>query len=226
MSEGSRGLTPIERCRSCGSRELSMFLSLGDLPLSNGLLSADQLAAEEPRYPLDVAILQQLLAGADHAHGSARGTVRCRLSLPVVLHRRGCAQRRAERRDAPARAPTRPLEPRRRACEQRRLPAPALRRGWRAGPGHRADAGSRGRGPRSGRGDDRRFFRARPGRPTRSERPPGRRHPCQQRAGARCGHERLRRRDRGVAQAGWHCRHRGALRTRAHRSRRVRHDLS
>jgi SAM-dependent methyltransferase len=55
MSVGSRGLTPIERCRSCGSRELSTFLSLGDLPLSNGLLSADQLAAEEPRYPLDVA---------------------------------------------------------------------------------------------------------------------------------------------------------------------------
>ena len=56
MSVGSRGLTPIERCRSCGSRELSTFLSLGDLPLSNGLLSADQLATEEPRYPLDVAL--------------------------------------------------------------------------------------------------------------------------------------------------------------------------
>ena len=56
MSVGSRRLTPIERCRSCGSRELSIFLSLGDLPLSNGLLSADQLATEEPRYPLDVAL--------------------------------------------------------------------------------------------------------------------------------------------------------------------------
>ena len=56
VSMVSRGLTPIERCRSCGSRELSTFLSLGDLPLSNSLLTADQLAAEEPRYPLDVAI--------------------------------------------------------------------------------------------------------------------------------------------------------------------------
>ena len=56
MSVGSRRLTPIERCRSCDSRELSIFLSLGDLPLSNGLLSADQLATEEPRYPLDVAL--------------------------------------------------------------------------------------------------------------------------------------------------------------------------
>ncbi len=43
------------RCRSCGSPELSIFLSLGNLPLSDGFLEARQLVDNEPRYPLDVA---------------------------------------------------------------------------------------------------------------------------------------------------------------------------
>ncbi len=43
------------RCRSCGSTELSIFLSLGNLPLSDGFLEARQLVENEPRYPLDVA---------------------------------------------------------------------------------------------------------------------------------------------------------------------------
>jgi SAM-dependent methyltransferase len=42
-------------CRSCGSTRLSIFLSLGDLPLSDGFLEARQLVDNEPRYPLDVA---------------------------------------------------------------------------------------------------------------------------------------------------------------------------
>ena len=42
-------------CRSCGSTQLSIFLSLGDLPLSDGFLEARQLVDNEPRYPLDVA---------------------------------------------------------------------------------------------------------------------------------------------------------------------------
>jgi 2-polyprenyl-3-methyl-5-hydroxy-6-metoxy-1,4-benzoquinol methylase len=43
------------QCRSCGSPELSIFLSLGNLPLSDGFLEARQLVDTEPRYPLDVA---------------------------------------------------------------------------------------------------------------------------------------------------------------------------
>ena len=43
------------RCRSCDSTDLSIFLSLGDLPLSDGFLEARQLVDNEPRYPLDVA---------------------------------------------------------------------------------------------------------------------------------------------------------------------------
>jgi SAM-dependent methyltransferase len=42
-------------CRSCGSTQLSIFLSLGNLPLSDGFLEARQLVDNEPRYPLDVA---------------------------------------------------------------------------------------------------------------------------------------------------------------------------
>jgi SAM-dependent methyltransferase len=42
-------------CRSCGSAELHLFLELGDLPLSDGLLREEDLGSEEPRYPLDVA---------------------------------------------------------------------------------------------------------------------------------------------------------------------------
>ncbi len=45
----------ITGCRSCGSGRLGTFLSLGNLPLSDGFLSEDQLAEEEPRYPLEVA---------------------------------------------------------------------------------------------------------------------------------------------------------------------------
>ncbi len=42
-------------CRSCGSSELSVFLCLGDLPLSDAFLREVDLRRPEPRYPLDVA---------------------------------------------------------------------------------------------------------------------------------------------------------------------------
>jgi SAM-dependent methyltransferase len=42
-------------CRSCGGQNLSVFLSLGDMPLSDGLLAPSELGRQEPRYPLDVA---------------------------------------------------------------------------------------------------------------------------------------------------------------------------
>lgn len=46
----------IVHCRSCGSDGLQTFLSLGDLPLSDRLVWAKDLAASEPRHPLDVAL--------------------------------------------------------------------------------------------------------------------------------------------------------------------------
>lgn len=42
-------------CRSCGAGGLQEFLSLGPMPLSDGLLAAEDLARQEPLFPLDVA---------------------------------------------------------------------------------------------------------------------------------------------------------------------------
>ncbi|MGQ9890046.1 MAG: class I SAM-dependent methyltransferase [Aggregatilineales bacterium] len=41
-------------CRSCGSLNLRLIFSLGRTPLANALLTAEQLGAPEPVYPLDV----------------------------------------------------------------------------------------------------------------------------------------------------------------------------
>ena len=49
---------PGARCRSCDAERLRLFLSLGRLPLSDGLLAADRLDQPEPRYPLDVAFCE------------------------------------------------------------------------------------------------------------------------------------------------------------------------
>jgi SAM-dependent methyltransferase len=45
----------VAKCRCCGGDDLTVFLSLGDLPLSDGFVAASQLAKEDARYPLDVA---------------------------------------------------------------------------------------------------------------------------------------------------------------------------
>ncbi len=41
-------------CRSCGKSGLQPVLSLGQMPLANALLTAEQLPAAEPTYPLDL----------------------------------------------------------------------------------------------------------------------------------------------------------------------------
>jgi SAM-dependent methyltransferase len=41
-------------CRICGGAELVRFLSLGEVPLANSFLRADQLDSPEPRFPLEV----------------------------------------------------------------------------------------------------------------------------------------------------------------------------
>jgi SAM-dependent methyltransferase len=45
----------VSVCRSCGSEGLATFLSLGLMPLANGLLTRAQLDQPEPRFPLEVA---------------------------------------------------------------------------------------------------------------------------------------------------------------------------
>ncbi|MHB8246193.1 MAG: class I SAM-dependent methyltransferase [Acidimicrobiales bacterium] len=43
-------------CRACGAGGLEVVLSLGELPLSNGFLTSEQLGEPEARYPLDLAV--------------------------------------------------------------------------------------------------------------------------------------------------------------------------
>ena len=45
----------VPSCRSCGSSGLRPFLSLGKTPLADALVEADQVGADDPTYPLDVA---------------------------------------------------------------------------------------------------------------------------------------------------------------------------
>ncbi len=44
----------ISACRSCGSADLDLVLSLGEMPLANALPSPDQLAQPDATYPLDL----------------------------------------------------------------------------------------------------------------------------------------------------------------------------
>jgi SAM-dependent methyltransferase len=43
-------------CKACGASGLEIVLSLGEMPLSNALLAADQLGAPEARFPLNLAL--------------------------------------------------------------------------------------------------------------------------------------------------------------------------
>jgi C-methyltransferase C-terminal domain/Putative zinc binding domain/Methyltransferase domain len=54
VADGER----VEACRSCGSTALRPFLSLGRVPIANALLTAADLAREEPRYPLEVGFCE------------------------------------------------------------------------------------------------------------------------------------------------------------------------
>ena len=42
-------------CRSCGKKDLKVFLDLGKTPLADRLLTKEQLAEDEPVFPLEVA---------------------------------------------------------------------------------------------------------------------------------------------------------------------------
>ncbi len=46
----------VTSCRSCGESNLAPILSLGDTPLANALLSAEQLQDPEPVFPLDLVL--------------------------------------------------------------------------------------------------------------------------------------------------------------------------
>jgi SAM-dependent methyltransferase len=46
------------RCRACGGGRVPLVLSLGETPLANALLAADELGAAEARYPLDLVFCE------------------------------------------------------------------------------------------------------------------------------------------------------------------------
>ena len=46
----------VVACRACAARDLTPILSLGDTPLANALLSAEQLGGPEPRFPLELVL--------------------------------------------------------------------------------------------------------------------------------------------------------------------------
>jgi hypothetical protein len=49
----------LERCRACGSAELSLVIDLGLQPLANNLLAPNDSVAAEPRFPLDVRVCEK-----------------------------------------------------------------------------------------------------------------------------------------------------------------------
>ncbi len=53
--------TELPRCRSCQQDGLRTFLSLGQTPLANALLTADDLNCPETTYPLDLAFCPNCL---------------------------------------------------------------------------------------------------------------------------------------------------------------------
>jgi SAM-dependent methyltransferase len=53
------GATTTEHCRCCGSPDIKVFLSLGETPLADALVTAERLAGPEDRFPLDVAFCPQ-----------------------------------------------------------------------------------------------------------------------------------------------------------------------
>ena len=50
---GKKEITAVERCRICGSPNLTTFIHLGPIPIPNGFLKKSELNFHEKSYPLD-----------------------------------------------------------------------------------------------------------------------------------------------------------------------------
>lgn len=67
MSEWADECVPVRACRGCQSTPLSPILDLGNTPLANRLLTAQQLNEPEPHYPLRLVFCPQCgLVQIDH----------------------------------------------------------------------------------------------------------------------------------------------------------------
>jgi len=90
-------------CRGCGRSGLEVFLSLGEMPLANRLLTAEQLDEPEPRYPLDVALcegcgLVQLTESVPPREMFEEYAYFSSASTTMVEHARSIARRMVEER--------------------------------------------------------------------------------------------------------------------------------
>lgn len=89
----------VERCRSCGGSAPRPFLSLGETPIANSLLTEDRLAASEPRFPLGVgfcstctlvqlthALPAEAIFGVDYPYFSSFSDALCRHAREHALN--------------------------------------------------------------------------------------------------------------------------------------------
>jgi SAM-dependent methyltransferase len=90
-------------CRGCGASDLQIVLSLGKMPPSNALLTQDQLAEPETRYPLDLAFcptcaLAQITVSVDPAELFDEYAYFSSYSTTMLAHAEAIAVRMIEER--------------------------------------------------------------------------------------------------------------------------------
>ena len=211
-------------CRLCETPLVRTFVDLGNSPLCESFLTAEQLDEVEHFYPLHVRICEDCLLVQLEAYVSAEEIFPeyayfSAYSDSWVEH----ARRVHRENDRALRA--RPGQPRRRAGLERRLPAPALRPSGDPRARHRPRGERRGGRPRPGRRDDRRLLRLPSRSAARRRGPQGRPRRREQRPRAGAGPQRLRRRDRDHSRRRRGGHDRGAASRAADRGAPVRHDL-
>ena len=90
-------------CRGCGDDVVQIVLSLGKMPPSNALLTEDQLAEPETRYPLDLAFCQtcalaQITVSVDPKELFDEYAYFSSYSTTMLAHAEAIAQRMIEER--------------------------------------------------------------------------------------------------------------------------------
>ena len=197
----SRARCPVAECRFCATPLRQTFADLATSPLANSFLSEEQLREGETFLPCTHTSART--ASSSSSRSSRRRSTSSRTTSTSRPSRElGRARAHLRRGGDPALRP-RPGELGRRDRQQRRLPAPVVRRGRRARARDRAGR-QRGRGRRGANGIPSlvEFFGTDTGNTSRRRGSPGRPDHRQQRPRARARPERLRRGHARPARAG------------------------
>lgn len=93
---------PHTQCRVCGSKKLTMYLDLGQIPLANNLENTKEKAINAPRYPLEIMLcedcgLSQLSTVIDPEKLFAYYTYRSSVNGGYVKHCRQMAEKLKEK---------------------------------------------------------------------------------------------------------------------------------